>query len=218
MSLPKPTAILFDWDNTLVDTWPIIHSALNMTMRYMDHPEWSFEKVRSDVKKSMRDAFPDLFGERWEDAAKHFQESYRSIHLEHLTPLPGAEAMLAQAAQAAKLGVVSNKHGANLRKELAHLGWDKYIATAVGAGDAARDKPAPEHPMMALHALETENTPSVWFIGDTVVDLECATAIGATPVLYGDHRTEGGLFEGSPFAAHVRSHTELAKLIADAAA
>jgi phosphoglycolate phosphatase len=27
--LSIPRAILFDWDNTLVDTWPLIHTAMN---------------------------------------------------------------------------------------------------------------------------------------------------------------------------------------------
>ena len=29
--LPRPRAILFDWDNTLVDSWVTIHEALNIT-------------------------------------------------------------------------------------------------------------------------------------------------------------------------------------------
>ncbi len=213
MILPKPTAILFDWDNTLVDTWPMIHTALNMTLRYMEHPEWSFDKVKSGVTKSMRDAFPAMFAERWEEAADHYQQSYRSIHLDHLRALPGAAELVKQAAKVAKLGIVSNKRGISLRKELAHLGWEQYFGTAVGADDAVRDKPAPDPALMALAALETESTRSVWFIGDTVVDLECANAIGATPILYGDHRVEGDRYEGAPFAAHVRDHAALAELI-----
>ena len=74
--LPRPRAILFDWDNTLVDTWPLIHAALNQTLRHMQHPEWSLEKVRANVKKSMRESFPEMFGDRWEVAAKHYQDSY----------------------------------------------------------------------------------------------------------------------------------------------
>lgn len=216
MMLPKPDAILFDWDNTLVDTWPLIHRALNLTLRHMEHPEWSFEKVKTNVTKSMRDAFPEMFAERWEEAAHHYQQSYRAIHLESLVALDGAEAMLAEAAKVAKLGLVSNKRGDSLRKELQHIGWEPYFLTAVGAGDAARDKPAPDHPNMALEAMGVPKDATLWFIGDTVVDIECAQAIGAHAVLYGDHVLEAGLFEGFPVAAQVRSHAELAKLIAAA--
>lgn len=216
MTLPKPDAILFDWDNTLVDTWPLIHTALNMTMRHMDHPEWSFDKVKSNVTKSMRDSFPELFAGRWEEAADHYQQSYRAIHLESLQPLAEAEMMIKEAAKVAKLGLVSNKRGDSLRKEMAYLGWDKYFLTAVGSGDAARDKPASDPAWMALGAMGVPRTSHVWFIGDTVVDIECAKNIGATVVLYGDHATEGNIFEGFTFHAQVRDHKELAALIAAA--
>ena len=33
---PPPRAIIFDWDNTLVDVWPAIHDALNTTFVAMD--------------------------------------------------------------------------------------------------------------------------------------------------------------------------------------
>ncbi len=216
MSLPKPEVILFDWDNTLVDTWPMIHTALNMTMRHMEHPEWSFEKVKSNVTKSMRDSFPELFKERWEEAAEHFQHSYRATHLENLKELVGAERMLAEAAKVAKVGLVSNKRGDSLRKELAHLGWEKYVVTAVGSGDAAHDKPACDPVWMALEAMDAPRDAALWFVGDTVVDIECAKNIGATAVLYGDHATEGSLFEGFPFHAQVRNHEEMTALIAAA--
>jgi phosphoglycolate phosphatase len=214
--LPKPAVILFDWDNTLVDTWPMIHKAINMTMRHMEHPEWSFEKVKSNVTKSMRDSFPELFKERWEEAAQHYQDSYRATHLETLRPLAEAETMIQVAAKTATLGLVSNKRGDSLRKEMMHLGWDKYFATAVGSGDAARDKPACDPVWMALDAMGVERGAPLWFIGDTVVDIECAKNIDATAILYGDHATEGNIFEGFPFAAQVRDHTELAALIAAA--
>lgn len=216
MTLSKPDAILFDWDNTLVDTWPLIHTALNMTMRHMEHPEWSLEKVRANVTKSMRDSFPALFAERWEEAAQHYQQSYRSIHLNEIKPLAGAEAMLAQAAKVAKLGLVSNKRGDSLRKEMQHLGWAGYFGTAVGSGDAAHDKPACDPAWMALEALGVARDTCIWFVGDTVVDIECGGAIGATTVLYGDHATEGNIFEGIPFTVQVRDHQQLADLIAGA--
>jgi phosphoglycolate phosphatase len=90
----------------------------------------------------MRDSFPELFGNRWEQAGKFYQQSYRSIHLTHLTPLPGAEAMLAAIPRPqVSVGVVSNKQAVTLRQEVPQLGWDKYFGVAIGATDAAHDKP-----------------------------------------------------------------------------
>jgi phosphoglycolate phosphatase len=213
MTLPIPTTILFDWDNTLVDTWPAIHESLNMTMRYMQHPEWSLEKVKRDVKKSMRDAFPEMFGDRWEEASQHYQQSYRSIHLTNLHALPGATEMLAAAYPHILLGVVSNKRGASLRIEVPHVGWEDYFAVLVGAGDAARDKPYADPALMALDKMGVAPSPNVWFVGDTTVDLDCANAAGLTPILYGDVVTDAGMYEGSTFAAHVRDLDKLTALI-----
>ena len=68
VGLRPPRAILFDWDNTLVDTWATIHDALNFLMRAMDRAEWSLAETRERVRLSLREAFPLYFGERWEEA------------------------------------------------------------------------------------------------------------------------------------------------------
>lgn len=212
--LTKPRAILFDWDNTLVNTWPLIHSALNMTLRHMDHPEWTYDRVKSEVKQSMRDSFPALFGERWKEAASHYQKSYRSIHLEELVALTGAEEMLASIPRdAVFVGIVSNKMGETLRKELAHIGWEKYFDVAVGSSDAARDKPHPDPVHFALRDSGIIPAADVWFVGDTTIDLEVAKATGCTPLLYGEVQVESGEYEGFPVAAHVSDHAALKRVI-----
>lgn len=213
--LPKPRAILFDWDNTLVDTWPLIHAALNTTLRFMEHPEWTFEQVRRDVKQSMRESFPAMFGDRWKDAASHYQQSYRALHLNALEPLPGAEETL-QAIPRAQVftGIVSNKQGDTLRQELTHIAWEKYFDVAVGASDAARDKPHPDPVLFALKTSGIAPGADVWFVGDTGVDLDVALVTGCTPILFGDHATDGTTHDGFPFAAHARNHAEMKALIA----
>ncbi|PPR65951.1 MAG: hypothetical protein CFH03_00782, partial [Alphaproteobacteria bacterium MarineAlpha3_Bin2] len=37
----KPRAILFDWDNTLVDSWPTIIDALNVTLEAYGKTPWT---------------------------------------------------------------------------------------------------------------------------------------------------------------------------------
>ncbi|MCI5050547.1 MAG: HAD hydrolase-like protein, partial [Rickettsiales bacterium] len=61
VKLTRPRAILFDWDNTLVNTWPTIHEALNVLMREKGREEWTLDQTKANVKKSMRDAFPAMF-------------------------------------------------------------------------------------------------------------------------------------------------------------
>ena len=63
MTLTRPRAAIFDWDNTLVDSWAIIHDAMNVTLEAMGHPKWSYDETRARVRRALREAFPDLFGD-----------------------------------------------------------------------------------------------------------------------------------------------------------
>jgi phosphoglycolate phosphatase len=200
VSLRAPRAILFDWDNTLVDTWAIIHDALNFLMRAMDRPEWSLADTKTKVRLSLREAFPMYFGDRWEEARDVYLERFRAIHLERLTPLPGREAMLRRLVKRGIfLGVVSNKTGELLRREVARLGWEGFFGSVVGAGDAAIDKPACDPVHLALAASGIPAGEDVWFVGDTAVDMECARNSGCIAVLLGDTAPE----EFSLFAPHL---------------
>jgi phosphoglycolate phosphatase len=185
--LVRPRAIIFDWDNTLVDSWATIHDALNFLMTAMERPLWTIEDTRERVRLSLRDAFPVIFGERWEEARQIYMDRFQAIHLERLTPLPEREVMLqALAADGHYLAVVSNKTGAVLRNEAAHLGWSPLFGAIVGAGDAHTDKPHHAPVELALKPSGIAPGRDVWFVGDTAVDMECALASGCVPVLLGE--------------------------------
>ena len=59
--LTRPRAILFDWDNTLVDSWTTIHEALNAVMAAMEKPLWSLRETKERVRLSLRESFPLSF-------------------------------------------------------------------------------------------------------------------------------------------------------------
>lgn len=213
-----PRAVIFDWDNTLVDTWPIIHIALEQTFRALGVDPWDFDTTKRRVKKSMRDSFPEIFGPDWQQAGELYQKHYREHHLVKLKPLAGAIATLDVIK---KLGIpmfiVSNKKGGNLRQEIAHLGWGHYFKGIAGSDDAAKDKP---HADPVLHALTPHGfkpAEDIWFIGDSDIDLECAKNTNCTPVLYGDFAAAqleytATHYAGFPYAAYAPTHVELANL------
>jgi phosphoglycolate phosphatase len=199
----KPRAILFDWDNTLVDSWPVIHDALNTTFAAFGMAPWTIEETRDRVRKSMRDSFPALFGDQWEKAGEVFYRRYAAIHVAMVMPAPGAADMLAALRTAGVyLGVVSNKKGEYLRTEAKHLGWAQHFGALVGALDAQRDKPAPEPVAMALRASGLAPGPKVWIAGDADIDLECAHNTGCTPVLLRQASPGPGEFDAHPPARH----------------
>ena len=188
----RPRAILFDWDNTLVDSWTTIHDALNFLMRTMGQPEWTLAETTERVRFSLRDTFPRLFGERWQEARGIYLDRFRAIHLERLAPLPGREAMLQRLAAAGiYLGIVSNKTGELLRLEVARLGWSGFFGGVVGAGDAAADKPARDPVDLALAPSGVAAGREVWFVGDTAIDMQCAENSGCVAVLLGEAGSVG---------------------------
>lgn len=211
---PRPRAILLDWDNTLVDTWPVIHEAMNRTLDHMGHPVWSLDETRGRVRKALREAFPEMFGARWEEARDVFYRRFREIHLERLAVCPGAEALLSSIrAKGLYAGVVSNKSGDHLRAEAAHLGWSTYFGRVVGATDAPRDKPAAEPVHLALDGSGIVAGPEVWFVGDTGIDMECAHNSGCIPVLVREEPPAGPEFARFPPQIHVSDCTALAALV-----
>lgn len=183
--LPRPAAVLFDWDHTLVDAWGAILAAYNDVMiAFGQPPVLTPEEGRLRIRRSMRDTFPELFGDRWQEAALYFKSAYAARHLDLLTAMDGAADLLDLLARAGvPVGVVSNKQGPFLRAEAGHLGWTGRFTALVGAGDAVRDKPDPAPVAMALAPMAVAAGPDVWFVGDALVDMDCATAAGCTGIL-----------------------------------
>jgi phosphoglycolate phosphatase len=212
--LPAPRALIFDWDNTLVDTWGVITTCYNATFSHFGMPAWSEAETRQRAHRSLRDLFPDLFGPHWEEARTIFYRTFDLVHLERLRPKDGAEAMLANLARRGLyLAVVSNKTGPALRKEVGHLGWGGYFGQIVGATDAPRDKPARDPVTLALRGAPLAPGAEVWFVGDTRVDLECAHNSGCLPVLVRDEAPDLHEFVSCPPRVHVRNCLALLALI-----
>lgn len=215
----KPKAVIFDWDNTLVNTWPVIHAALHRTFSQYGLIPWTLEETKQRVAHSARDAFPKLFGDKWEEAGMVYQGHYISSHLAELKTLEAAEEVLDYLkSQGIYLALVSNKKGPTLRKEVAHLGWGHYFAQQIGSGDAPRDKPHPDPVHLALEGSGIVAGPDVWFVGDTSVDLEVAKNTGCVPVLYGEVETEvlenGGLrYQQFNLCHHSRTHRDFLALL-----
>ena len=86
-----PRAILFDWDNTLVNTWPTIVECYRDTFVALGREPWTAQQVQDFAHGSLRDLFPSLFGPRAGEAEKVFYETFDRIHLERLQPLPDAD-------------------------------------------------------------------------------------------------------------------------------
>lgn len=182
--LPVPRAVIFDWDDTLVDTWPVALAALNAMFKAMGQEPWSEEEANRRIGPSARDLFPQLFGERWQEADRIFIEEIRRGFRDNMKTIHGAEDLLKTFADMKIfIGVVSNKRGPLLREEVMALSWNGYFRSVIGAGDAAADKPDPAAVHLVLKDSGIVPGPDVWFIGNNHMDMQCAHRSGCTPVL-----------------------------------
>ncbi len=166
--------VLFDWDGTLVDNWPVIHEALGIARESFGLPPWAFAETMRHVSRSGRESFPKMFGEEWRRASDMFYAAFEARHLDALMLLPGAEACLDRLEAAGfPLAVVSNKSGLFLRREAGRLGWTGRFEALVGAGDARLDKPDAAPVRMALGG-----RPGFWLVGDSDTDIRTARNAG----------------------------------------
>lgn len=187
--LPSFKAVLFDWDNTLADNWYCVLNSINHVLTFFGQTPWSAEEGHARIRKSSSDLFTELFGENNLKTALHeFYTHFQTNHLEALLPMENAENLLKTLKeQNIPLGIVSNKRGEYLRREVHHLGWGDYFDVIIGAGDAAKDKPNPEPILLAIEklsqqAMEPVLPSDVLYVGDTDTDMEAAQLSGCIPV------------------------------------
>ena len=63
------------------------------------------------------------------------------------------------------------------------MGWSGQFETFIGAGIAARDKPAPDPLIQAAANMKlSPETHELWYVGDTETDMQAAHAAGFKPV------------------------------------
>ncbi|MBI1327214.1 MAG: HAD-IA family hydrolase [Alphaproteobacteria bacterium] len=197
--MEKPDLIMFDWDGTLVDTFPVIFAANNKVFESYGMPTFDEETARKSIRLSARDRYPQLFGDQWEQAVERYIAFIEERHIEEMVVFEGAEDLLKFLKQKdIKAGVITNKRQKIFEKELMHLGWQDYFVTTYGSAQGSHDKPHPQAWKNALEGLDHKN---IWYVGDTGMDVKFGKENGALGVymthgIGGPHEgTEAGAFK-----------------------
>lgn len=186
-----PAAVIFDWDNTLIDTFPLLKEANNLVRRMLGYPEWDDAEARSHIRLTAKDSYPALYGDRWREAERLFYDHVAAHHLQSLKVMSGAEDLLRILSSAGvPLGVLSNKRGDILRREVSHLGWQVYFGVVYGPDDVGNiGKPKPDglYAVMRVLGVEKVQGGDCWYVGDTENDMATARAAGVVPVFIENH-------------------------------
>jgi phosphoglycolate phosphatase len=214
VTLPKPKAVIFDWDDTIIESWGLTLQALNKALTAMGATPWSDAEARRRAGPSARDLFQQMFGERWQEADKIFFESLQYMFKKNMPVYPGAEDIFkALAARKIYMAVVSNKRGPLLRSEAAQAKFDRYFGKVVGAGDAAADKPDPAPVHMALEGSGIAPGMDVWFVGDSHTDMLCAANAGCAAILLETKTPPEEMLAKNPPHRRFQKHSDLMEFI-----
>ena len=198
-TLQKPQVIIFDWDNTLAKSRDLVVGAMNKILKKYGKEEWEVAKKKyRDPNKSLKENFPNFFGED----AKQAYEEYLQVYLEFknlLEPLPFSQEALKYLNKnnpEVKLIVISNKERSLLLMEIETLYKDINFFKIMANGDSEKNKPDASPIFKALEGTGIEvNSVNVWIIGDSKQDIDCAYNSGCQPILYG----KGTLAEANYF-------------------
>lgn len=214
MTAIKPRAVIFDWDDTVVNSWDTALQALNAALVGMGMEAWSDAEARRRCGGSARDMFQSLFGDRWQDADKIYYDTFNRIFLDNMKIHDGIEDIFkALADEGVYLAVVSNKRGHLLRSEAEHVGFAPYFGKIIGAGDAAADKPDPAPVHLALEGSGIAPGADVWFIGDSHTDMQCAHNTGCLPILIETKTPPEDMLKDVPPAHRFARHADITAFI-----
>jgi pyrophosphatase PpaX len=176
---PRPIAVLFDLDGTLVDTVPFILSAVR-------HAFEGYGACPTDVQWKAGIGTPlrvqlASFARSPEDVEPLFAR-YRAYWLaEHdrqTRCFPGAlELLLALAGAGHPIAVVTAKLAAGAERTLRHTGLAPLVGAVVAADTTARPKPWPDPVVHALAVLGRRADEAV-LVGDSPHDVTAGKAAG----------------------------------------
>ncbi|MGN1063695.1 MAG: HAD family hydrolase [Alphaproteobacteria bacterium] len=166
------TLILWDWDNTLVDTFGAIFAAQNDARVQYGFMPWTKEESKQAMNMSGRNLLRDIFGaDRAAEVRSYFLTRYGE-HAAEIELKPGARDILAYTHSAGFINVLaSNKTGSILRREVDTLGVRSYFDRIIGAEDTTNDKPSKPFTDVAIQGFDADKIIS---IGDGRADIQMA--------------------------------------------
>ncbi len=164
--------ILWDWDNTLADTFGAIFAAQNDARVQYGMQPWTKEESKAAMNTSGRNLIKDVFGA---DKAAEVRAYFLSRYAEHADALElktGAKEILQTAKELGFVNILaSNKAGPILRNEVNAMGVSDYFDRLIGAEEADEDKPSK---IFTDTALSGFNPQKIISIGDGKADIQMA--------------------------------------------
>lgn len=178
----------FDWDNTLAFSRENLQNSVNEILKEYGLPSWDKVCEKRNPRLSFADNFPLIFGAFAEEA----YQKYCAVYLQNIpqyskAQLKARETVMLLREKGIKTVIITNKTRNLLEAELAFLYDKNLFDNAVCGHEAARDKPYPEQLLFAVKPYVRQISPqTVWMIGDSPLDSDCALSAGACAIRIGE--------------------------------
>ena len=179
------SAVLFDFDGTLVDTTEMIHQSMrHATSSVLGREDIPRETLLANVGQPLPRQMELIDTEN----AESLLEAYRSHHEQHhdalIREFPGVEESLSRLRSAGiKVAVVTSKRRVSVEMALEIFpGLRNVVDRFVTMEDTTHHKPHPEPLLRALELLGSIPKERAAYVGDSPFDVEAAKAAELTSV------------------------------------
>lgn len=179
LPLPRPSAVLWDMDGTLIDQTAGIIRCFSDVITDLGYAAPSPETIRRSLGGPMASTMSLFVKEaELEVAAKRFRARFPEIMFEGLIILPGGHELIDSFSKVAiPQAIFTNKHGDTARQVSAHAGFDKQISICIGNTDTEWYKPQAELTQYVLQKIDSK-ADAACMIGDSPTDIETAHNAG----------------------------------------
>lgn len=183
----RPRHLVWDWNGTVLDDFPIILRATNESFREAGLPEITADQYRTQIKMPIRAFYTDILGyepsdEQWEVLDETFHRHYVQGEKEARLSA-GLPTLLQEWADRGRTqSLLSMYHDDKLVPVVRHHGIADYFALVQGT---TPPRPPRKGLHLADHLRRLDVDPStVVLIGDSPDDAHAAESVGARVVLY----------------------------------
>lgn len=177
------SAILFDWDGTLLNSYRADASAYERMFHALGI-QWGREDLEKHYSPNWHRVYraAGIPQKQWAEADGLWRNAYRK---QHPALMPGARQVLRRLSKQYLLALVTSGNGERVRKQLRRFGLSCLFSVHVFAEDTDRRKPHPAPLKLALQRLRLRPQGCV-YVGDSPEDIEMARYTGVRAIgVYG---------------------------------
>lgn len=177
------TAVLFDFDGTLVDTTELIHQSMRHATSTVLGREYSRETLLNGVGRPLPEQMKIFDPERADELLEVYRRHNEAHHDDLIQEFPGIEAALGRLQEAGlELAVVTSKRRVSVEQALESFpGLGRVVDRFVTMEDTTEHKPHPEPLLKGLEILGATREEAA-YVGDSPYDIAAAQAAGLTSV------------------------------------